>query len=54
MFGDKEALADKINIILNDDELREKMSQKSLDKIQWYTFENMKKRHIKVFEEVKR
>jgi glycosyltransferase involved in cell wall biosynthesis len=48
--GDEKELAGKMNVILNDDELREKIAKKSLEKIQWYTFENMAKSHMEIFE----
>ena len=52
--GDEKTLAEKINYIMNDSELREKMSQKSLSKVQWYTFENMAKRHIEALTNIQK
>lgn len=49
--GNKMEFEDKINNILNDDQLIEKMSKKSLDKIKWYTFENMAQEHINILRE---
>lgn len=45
---DVEALTDRINEILTHDELRDKMAHRNLEKIQWYTYENMAKRHIEL------
>ncbi|MEZ4358519.1 MAG: glycosyltransferase family 4 protein [Eubacteriales bacterium] len=42
-------LADKINKILSNEDLKNKMAGNSLDKIKSYTIENMVKRHIDVF-----
>ena len=52
--GDERALAEKMQVIAGDDELRRKMSRRSIDLIQWYTFENMAKRHIEILEGVAR
>lgn len=49
---DIKQLADKINAILSDDVLCEKMSIKSLEKITAYTIENMAKIHMDVFNEI--
>jgi glycosyltransferase involved in cell wall biosynthesis len=46
--GGTDILAEKINLILSDDNLRERMAAKSLVKIQWYTFENMAASHIEI------
>ncbi|MHC1682800.1 MAG: glycosyltransferase [Clostridiaceae bacterium] len=48
---DEKALANKINYLLYNNQLRQAMCNKSLEKIQWYTFENMAKTHIEIFEE---
>lgn len=42
-------LANKINIILSDDNLRRKISLNNLNKIKNYTIENIAKKHIEVF-----
>jgi len=47
-----EQLLDKINIILSNDALCNKMSFNSLNKIKHYTIENMAKRHIEIFNEI--
>ncbi len=44
--GDSRALAEKINLIINDEDKLAKMGRRSIDKIQWYTFESMAKVHI--------
>lgn len=43
------ALTEAINKILNNEDVITQMSQASLEKIQAYTFENMAKRHMEVF-----
>ncbi|MBU3197728.1 glycosyltransferase family 4 protein [Clostridium estertheticum] len=45
-----EQLAEKINIILSNRDLRAKMSEKSLEKIRAYTIEKMADRHVEIFE----
>lgn len=50
--GDEKSLAEKINVILNNDELREKMAKSSLEKIKDYTIEKMAKTHIEIFKEI--
>jgi glycosyltransferase involved in cell wall biosynthesis len=47
---DAEQLAEKIKIILGDNELRKKMANQSLKKIRTYTIENMANEHRKAFE----
>lgn len=49
-----DAIVDAINNILKDDQALYKMAKKSLERIQWYTFENMAKVHIDFFEEGKK
>ena len=49
---DEKKLADKMNIILSDDELRGKMAQSSLYKIREYTIENMANKHMEIFESI--
>ncbi|MCA1031318.1 glycosyltransferase [Bacillus timonensis] len=46
--GNEKQLVDKVNLILNNDKLRYTMAKKSLEKIKWYTFENMARRHIEI------
>ena len=46
---DETTLANKINEILTDDDLRTKMAKNSLMKIKHYTIENMAKLHIRIF-----
>ena len=48
---DEKALAEAINKVLEDEEAILQMSQASLEIIRAYTFENMAKRHIEVFEQ---
>lgn len=50
--GDIEKLAQKINIILNDDILQKKMANKNLEVIKPYTIENVAKNHIDTFERI--
>jgi len=50
---DANAISDKINIILYNDELREKMCINSLKKIKPYTIENMAREHLAIFREAK-
>jgi len=45
-------LADKINFLFDNDELRLVMSEKSLDKIKWYTYESMAKRHVEILKSI--
>ena len=52
-INDAEALADKINYIINDDNLLQKMAQNSVLKIQEYTTENMAQRHMDIFKEIR-
>ena len=47
----EKALAESINKILDNEENVKKMSEASLKKIRAYTFENMAKRHMEVFEQ---
>lgn len=44
--GDEDKLAQKINLILNDDKLREKMARNNLEKIRPYTIEKMAESQI--------
>lgn len=46
--GDVIGLVMKTEELLNNDELRTKMSERSLQKIQWYTLECMAKTHIEI------
>lgn len=46
---DENILAEKINLILKDEILLMSMSEKSLQKINMYTIENMAKEHINIF-----
>ena len=46
---DERILANKINKILKDDDLRTKMAKNSLVKIKQYTIENMAKLHMRIF-----
>lgn len=46
---DAEALADKINILLNDNELRNKMSFAAFETINDFTIEKMAERHAEIF-----
>lgn len=48
---DEKALAEAINKVLENEETKLQMSQASLEIIRAYTFENMAKRHIEVFEQ---
>ncbi len=41
-----EILSEKINLIINSDQVLENMGRSSIEKIQWYTFENMAKVHM--------
>lgn len=50
--NDERALTEKINHILVNDNLRTKMSENSLAKIQWYTFESMAQTHIDVLSDL--
>lgn len=45
-------LAGKINIILNDEQLRQEMAAESLKRIQSYSIENMALRHFEIFEKI--
>lgn len=45
-------LANKINLIINDTDLREIMAKNSLEKIKNYTIEQMTKCHIQIFKEL--
>jgi len=49
---DKDQLAEKINKILRDDDLRQQMSANSLKKIREYTIEEMAIRHNEIFDEI--
>lgn len=49
---DSEALAEKCLSVLTDDELRAQMSEKSLEKIQEYTIENMADRYLHIFKKI--
>lgn len=45
---DERALADRINALLNDDDLRKELAEKSLHRIKNYTIENMAKEHMEI------
>ncbi len=47
--ADSDALCEKLNIILGDSDLCERMSRKSIEIISEYTIEKMAERHIEVF-----
>lgn len=49
---DEVDFANKISLILSDDELREKISDNNLNKIKKYTIENMVDKHIEIFEDI--
>ncbi|MGO5052618.1 glycosyltransferase family 4 protein [Lachnospiraceae bacterium LCP25S3_G4] len=49
---DVKDLTQKINLIMNNDHLREKMEENNFNKIQTYTIENMAKRHLNIFKEI--
>lgn len=46
--GNIKELANKIKLILNDEQLKSRMSKSSIEKIEWYTLENMAKVHIDI------
>lgn len=46
------ALAEKMNVILSDDEIRGKMCENNLEKIKEYTIENIAIKHIEVLKEL--
>ncbi len=50
--GDDVILADRINKVLEDDELRKRMAENNLAKIREYTIENMAKAQCKAFIEI--
>lgn len=50
--GDMNQLVQRIKTILNDDNLREKMSKNNLEAIRPYTIENMAKSQISTFKEI--
>lgn len=45
----EDVLFEKMNIIINNDELLNRMSKRSLEVIQEYTIENMAKKHLDIF-----
>ena len=49
---DVNAFAKKCNLILNDNELKTVMSSNNLEKIRYYTVENMAKIHFDVFNDI--
>ena len=49
---DIELLAKKINIIANDDDLRNKMAENNLNKIKEYTIEKMAESHFEIFKKI--
>jgi glycosyltransferase involved in cell wall biosynthesis len=51
-INDAENLSEKINLVVNNDQLRESMGRNSLQKIKSYTIEEMVKRHINLFKEL--
>jgi len=48
--GNKKKLHEKINYIFQNDDIRENMSKRSLEKIELYTFESMAKTHITILQ----
>ena len=44
-----DALFEKMNIIINSDELINKMSSRSLEVVQEYTIEKMAEKHLEIF-----
>lgn len=53
-INDSKELANKINIILQDDLLRRKMSVNNIKKIKGYTIEKMALRHIDIFNQIRK
>lgn len=49
---DYKAIAEKINLIINNVQLRKKMSKQNIEKIKLYTIENMAKQHIEIFNKI--
>lgn len=49
---DCQALSDKINLICNNETLRENMSRNNIEKIKKYTIENMALEHIEIFKNI--
>ena len=45
-------LCEKVNDIIKDNKLKDKMSQESLKKIQKYTIEEMSKTHYEIFKKI--
>ena len=46
--GDSDALAEKVNELIKNDKIREKMSKNNLEKIKLWTIESMVKKHLDV------
>ncbi|WMJ22938.1 glycosyltransferase family 4 protein [Paludicola sp. MB14-C6] len=49
---DVKAFTEKLNIILNNDDLAKTMSQNNIEKIKQYTIENMAIRHKEIFDDI--
>jgi len=49
---DDKILAEKINILLANDKLRNQMAINNLEKMQWYSFENMASRHLDILNNI--
>ncbi|MHC1717132.1 MAG: glycosyltransferase family 4 protein [Acidaminococcaceae bacterium] len=49
---DSQVLSEKCSIILRNDDLRKKMSEKSLEIIKEYTIENMAEQHMQIFTKI--
>lgn len=49
---DYKAIAEKINLIIEDEKLKEKMIFNNIDKIKAYTIENMARQHYNIFQEI--
>lgn len=49
---DCKSIAEKINLIIHDTDLKEKMERNNMEKAKMYTIENMAKQHLKIFNEI--
>lgn len=49
---DFKSIAEKINLIIHDTDLKEKMERNNMEKAKMYTIENMAKQHLKIFNEI--
>ena len=49
---DYKAIAEKINLIIEDEKLKEKMIFNNINKIKAYTIENMARQHYNIFQEI--